>query len=78
MEIQEKERKKYIQEISLERAYSYIDREFQSLAVQEKKLIDIDILVTSTNGDRKIIQSIKITSRPPSRIRKWKQLSQFR
>ena len=72
MEIQEKERKKYIQEISLERAYSYIDREFQSLAVQEKKLIDIDILVTSTNGDRKIIQSIKITSRPPSRIRKWK------
>ena len=43
-----------------------------------KETIDIDILVTSRNGDRKIMQSIRITSRPPSRIRKWNQLSQFR
>ena len=35
-----------------------------------KETIDIDILVTSTNGDRKIVQSIRITSRPPTRIRK--------
>ena len=27
---------------------------------------DIDILVTYRNGDRKIMQSIRITSRPPS------------
>ena len=27
----------------------------------------VDILVTSRNGDRKIMQSIRITSRPPSR-----------
>ena len=39
--------------------------------------VDIDILVTSKNGDRKIMQSIRITSRPPSRKRKWNQLSQF-
>ena len=29
-----------------------------------KETIDIDILVTSRNGDRKIIESIRITSRP--------------
>ena len=42
-----------------------------------KETVDIDILLTSTNGDRKIMQSIKITSRLISRKRKWKQLSQF-
>ena len=42
-----------------------------------KKIVDIDILETSRNGDRKIMQSIKITSRPPSKKTKWKQLSQF-
>ena len=42
-----------------------------------KETIDIDILVTSRNGDRKIMQSIRITSRPTSRKRKWNQLSQF-
>ena len=30
-----------------------IGREFQSLAVRYKKTVDIDILVTSGNGDRK-------------------------
>ena len=30
-----------------------------------KETVDIDILVTSRNGDRKIMQSIRITSRPP-------------
>ena len=38
----------------------------------------VDILVTSGNGDRIFMQSITITSRPPSRITKWNQLSQFR
>ena len=42
-----------------------------------KETVDIDILVTSRNGDRKIMQSIRITGRPPSRKRKWNQLSQF-
>ena len=49
----------------------YIGIKFQSLA-------DTDILVTSGNSDRKIMQSIRITSRPPWRIRKWNQFSQFR
>ena len=31
-----------------------------------KETVDIDILVASRNGDRKIMQSIRITSRPPS------------
>ena len=29
-----------------------------------KETVDIDILVTPRNGDRKITQTIKITSRP--------------
>ena len=43
-----------------------------------KETVGIDILMTSRNGDRKIMQSIRITSRPSSRIRKWNYLSQFR
>ena len=34
-----------------------------------KGTVDIDALVTSSNGDRKIMQSIRITSRPPLRKR---------
>ena len=29
----------------------------------KKEIVDIDILLTSRNGDRKIMQSIRITSR---------------
>ena len=43
-----------------------------------KETVDISILVTSRNGDRNIMQSIRITSKPPLRIRKKNQLSQFR
>ena len=42
-----------------------------------KETVDIDILVTSRNSDRKIMQSIRVTSRPSSRKGKWNQLSQF-
>ena len=42
-----------------------------------KEAVNIGILLTSRNGGRKIMQFIQITSRPPLRIRKWKQLSQF-
>ena len=51
-------------------------REFQSLAVQGKT-VDIDIPVTPRNAGRKIMQSIRIMARPPSRKRKWNQLNQF-
>ena len=43
-----------------------------------KETVDIDIFVTSRNDDRKIMQSMKITSKPTSRKRKWNQLGQFR
>ena len=46
-------------------------REYQSVAVQGKKINDKAILTTSRNGDRKIMLSI----RPPLRIRKLSQLS---
>ena len=42
-----------------------------------KETVDIVILVTYRNDDRKIMQSIRITSRPTSRKRKWNQLSQL-
>ena len=42
-----------------------------------KETVDIDILVTSRNVDRKIMQSIRITSRPTLRKRGWNQLCQF-
>ena len=38
-----------------------------------KETVDIDILVISMNGDRKIMESIRITSRTPSRVRKCNQ-----
>ena len=38
-----------------------------------KETVDIDILVTSTNDDRKNMQSIRITSRHPLRKGKWNQ-----
>ena len=43
-----------------------------------KEAVDIDVLVTSRNGGRKIMQSIRITKRSPLRISKWNQFSQFR
>ena len=42
-----------------------------------KETVNKDILVTSRKGDRKLMQSIRITSKPSSRKRKRNQLSQF-
>ena len=42
-----------------------------------KETVDIDILIPSRNGGRKIMQSLRITSRPALRKKKWNQLSQF-
>ena len=33
-----------------------------------KEAVDIDMLITSRNDDRKIMESIEIISRPPSRL----------
>ena len=38
-----------------------------------KETADKEILITSKNGDRKIMEFIRLTSRPPSRIREWDQ-----
>ena len=43
-----------------------------------KETVSIDILLPSRNGDRKIMQSIRLMKRPPSRIRKRNKLSQFK
>ena len=42
-----------------------------------KETVDSDILITCRNGDRKIMESIRVTSSPTSRIRKWSQLSRI-
>ena len=44
----------------------------------KKETVDIDILITSRDDNRKIMKSIRITIGPPLRIRKWNQLSQFK
>ena len=62
--------------ITAQRKAFYRQRIPESSCVR-KETVDIDILVTSRNGDRKIIQSIRI-SRPPWRTKKWNQFSQFR
>ena len=54
----------------------FIGREFQSIAVR-KETVEIDILVASRNGDRKIMRSVRRTSRPTLSKLKWNQLSQF-
>ena len=54
----------------------YMQRIPESSCVR-KETVDIDILVTSRNDDRNIVQPIRITSRPSSRIMKWNQLSQM-
>ena len=56
---------------------AFYGQRIPQLRCARKETVDINILVTSRNGDRKIIQSIRITSRPPLRKRKWNQLSQF-
>ena len=38
----------------------------------------VDILITSRNSERKIIQSIRIAGGPPTRKKKWNQFIQFR
>ena len=43
-----------------------------------KETVDIDILITSRNDDRKIKQSIRVANRPLTRIRKGNRLSQLR
>ena len=52
-------------------------QKIREFSCARKETVDIDILVTSRNNDRKIMQSIRKTSRPPLRKRKWNQLSQF-
>ena len=48
---------------------AFYTQRIPGLSCARKKTVDIDILVTSRNGDRKIMQSIRITSRPPLTIR---------
>ena len=43
-----------------------------------KETVKRDILVAARKSDRKIMQTIRITSKSPSRIKEWNQLSQFR
>ena len=61
--------------ISQRKAF-YSQRITESSCVR-KETVDIEILVTSRNSDRKIMQSIRM-SQFPSRIRKCNQLNQFR
>ena len=43
-----------------------------------KETDDMVILLTSTDGDRKIVQPARITSGPTKIARKWNELTHFR
>ena len=49
---------------------AFYKQKIPEFSCARKETVDIDILVTSRNGHRKIMPSIRITSRPPSRKRK--------
>ena len=55
-----------VTKITGQRKVFYRQRIPESSCVR-KETVDIDMLVTSRNGDRKIMQFMKITSRPPLR-----------
>ena len=44
---------------------------------ERKETVDIDALVISRNSEAKIMQSIRIMSRPPFRKKMWNQWNQF-
>ena len=46
-------------------------------SIVRKETVDIDILVTYRNGERKIMQPIRITSGPTTSMTKWNQFNQF-
>ena len=52
---------------------AFYTKRIPEFSCARKETVGTDILVTSRNAERKIIQSIRITSRPPSRNRKWNQ-----
>ena len=45
---------------------------------RRKENVDIQILVTSLNDDRKVMQAIGITIGTTTITKKWNQFSQFR
>ena len=49
----------------------------QNSSCARKETVDIDILVTSRKGDRKIMQYIRIPDRLPLRIGEWNQFNKF-
>ena len=58
-------------------------KEFYRLRIPEsscdrKETVAIDILVTSRNGEKKIMPFLRIRSRHPLRKKKLNQLRQFR
>ena len=53
---------------------AFYSQKISDFSCARKETVDIDILVTFRNGDRKINQSIRIKSRPTSRKRKTNQL----
>ena len=63
-------------EIIVQRKVFYRQRIPESICAR-KETVEIDVLVTYRNGDRKIMQSIRITSRSILIKKKWNQLSQF-
>ena len=87
MELQEKEEEKEEKHISCEKepkgkkcplSLAFCRQKVAGSTCARKETVDIDILLIFRNGDRKIIQPLRIMSGHSTRIMKWNQFSQFR
>ena len=56
---------------------AFYGQEIPESSCESKETVDIDALVISRNSEAKIMQSIRIMSRPPFRKKKWNQWNQF-
>ena len=56
---------------------SFYGQSIPQSSCEREETVDVDILETSRNGDRKIMESIRVMTRPTLRKRKWNKLSQF-
>ena len=57
---------------------TYFRQRIPGSSFYRKETVDTDMLITSRDGDRQIMQSIRMTSGPHTKIKKWDQFSQFR
>ena len=68
----------YMTKLAFPQRKAFYRKRITEASCSRKETVDIYILLTSRNGDRKIMHTTRITNRPSLRKKKWNPLSQFR